>query len=289
MDEKDIWEGLGVAPDDEEAAATQEPEDTDTVDEVDIPGEEETGEEEEGSDDGLDEDSGDEDDEPDPEAAHQQELARVRQEGKDALNAQVKGMKLVDPYHENKPITNVEELEEYKIADREAKIGRYCKAAGITREQFDELVGELPEVREAKDAKNRAEAAEKAAQEQQARDRLNAEVAKIRELCPEIKDLETLVAHKSYEKVIARMKATGDGVLDAFKHVNFEELMQQKANNTRRQAARNSRGKDHLRGTGGKGKGGASIPADQLRIYQRLNPGASLEELQNFHAANNKR
>lgn len=291
MEDKDIWEGLGVTPDEEETPVDQEPEDTPIEDETDIhdgeeDGEEETPEEEDAEEDGED---GGEGGGPDPDEAHKQELERVRQEGRDALDAQAKGMGLVDPYHGNRPITTQAELEEYQAANREAKIDRYCKAAGMTREQFDELVGNLPEVRAAKDAQERARAAEQTAQEQQARDRLNAEVAEIRKLCPEIKDLEALAAHESYDKVIARMKATGDGVLDAFKHVNFDLLMKQQAHDAKRQSARNSRGKDHLRGTGGKGKGGATIPEDQLRIYQRLNPGASLEELQSFHAQNNRR
>lgn len=164
----------------------------------------------------------------------------------------------------------------------------FCRKAGITREQFDELVAGDPGVRAAKDAQARAEAAEKTAQQQQAAARLDAEIAEIRKLCPEVKDRESLVNHKSWGKVRDRMKATGCGVLDAFRLENFEELRQQTARNIRRQTTRNQRGKDHLKGTVGKGKGGASIPADQLRIYQRLNPNASLSELQAFHAANNK-
>ena len=148
MEDKDIWEGLGVAPDEEETPVTQEPEDTKAEDETDIPGEED-GEEEIPEEEG-DAGDGEEPDGQDLKAVHQQELERVRQEGKDALDQQIKGMNLVDPYHDNRPITNAQELQEYKNAAREEKIGRVCKAAGLTREQFDELVGELPEVRAAK-------------------------------------------------------------------------------------------------------------------------------------------
>lgn len=277
MDEElDIYAIYGVEKPEEE------PEPTPTEDETDIPGGEEDGEEEAPE----EEETGDgeEDGGPDPEEAHKQELERVRQEGRDALDAQVKGMGLVDPYHGNRPITTQAELEEYQTADREAKIDRYCKAAGMTREQFDELVGNLPEVRAAKDAQERARAAEQTAQEQQARDRLNAEVAEIRKLCPEIKDLEALAAHESYDRVIARMKATGDGVLDAFKHVNFDLLMQQRTRDSKRQAARNDRGKDHLRGTGGKGKGGVSVPNEVYREYKRYNPKATDEEITKHYA-----
>lgn len=286
MEDKEIWEGLGVEPEEEETPVTQEPEDTKAEDETDIPGEED-GEEEIPEEEG-DAGDGEEPDGQDLKAVHQQELERVRQEGRDALNAQVKGMNLVDPYHDNRPITTVEELDEYKKAAWAEKVGRVCKAAGMTREEFDALVGDDPAVRSARETQERAEAAEQAAQQQQARERLDAEVAEIRKLCPEVKDLEALAAHKSYEKVIARMKQTGCGVLEAFKLENFDELMKQRSDGVRRQAARNQRGKNHLKGTTGKGKGGATIPADQLRIYQRLNPNASIEELQSFHAANNK-
>ena len=288
MDEQEmaIWEGLGVTPDEEDTPDTREPEDTDINDETDIADEEdsggEPGEEHE-------EDSGEEmEDTPDPEEAHRQELERVRREGRDALNAQVRGMNLVNPYDGNKPITTTEELEAYKDAARNDKINRICKAAGMSREEFDQLLGEDPEIRRAKDTLAQADAAREAAQQQQAAARLDAEIAEIHKLCPEIKDRESLVKHKSWPMLRERMAATKDGVLDAFKHVNFDELMQQRTRDIRRQAARNNRGKDHLKGTSGKGKGGATIPSDQLKIYQRLNPDASLEELQAFHAANNK-
>ena len=280
-EEQDIYAIYGVEK------PNEEPENTQTEDETDIPDEEELHEEElhEEEDPAVDTDEpGEVSDDQNREAAHQQELERVRQEGKEALNAQVKGMNLVDPYHGNKPITNVEELEAYKTADREAKIDRYCKAAGITREQFDELVGGLPEVRGAKDAQARAEAAEKAAQERQARERLDADLAQIRKLCPEIKNLDALVAHKSYDKVIARMKETGDGVLDAFKHVNFDELMTDREKNVRRQGVRNQRGKDHLKGSGGKGSGGVSVPGEVYREYKRYNPNATDEEIARHYA-----
>lgn len=291
MDEElDLYAMYGVdKPDedpddatDEEADLTDEPEEADIGDETDISDEDDSGEEEDGS------GEGDSDDAPDPEAAHQQELERVRQEGEAALDQQIKGMNLVDPYHDNRPITNARELQEYKDAAREEKIGRVCKAAGLTREQFDELVGELPEVRAAKDAQEAAEAAEQAAQQQQARERLDAEIAEIRKLCPEVKDLEALAAHKSYEKVLARMRETGCGVLEAFKLENFDELMKQRAEGTRRQAARNNRGKDHLKGTTGKGKGGVSVPSEVFLEYKRYNPNATEAEITAHYARRHK-
>ena len=89
----------------------EEQESTTPEDETDIPDEEELTEEEDPA---VDTDEpGEASDDQNREAAHQQELERVRQEGKEALNAQVKGMNLVDPYHGNEPVTNVEELEAY--------------------------------------------------------------------------------------------------------------------------------------------------------------------------------
>ena len=72
MEDKDIWEGLGVEPDEEETPVTQEPEDTKAEDETDIPGEEDDEEEipeEEG-----DAGDGEEPDGQDLKAVHQQEL-----------------------------------------------------------------------------------------------------------------------------------------------------------------------------------------------------------------------
>lgn len=283
--EKAIWEGLGVTPDEEPEQTGAPDEACEEPDEVDIPDGEDDGEEESGDQEGSD---GQEEPAEDPDDAHRQELERVRQEGRDALDAQIAAMGLKNPYDGDKPITTAAEYAAYQNAAREANVAEFCRKAGITREQFNELVAGDPEIRAARDAQARAQAAEQTAQEQQAAARLDAEIAQIRKLCPEVRDRESLVNHRSWEKVRDRMKATGCGVLDAFRLENFEELQQQAAQNVRRQAARNQRGKDHLKGTAGKGKGGASIPSDQLKIYQRMNPGASMEELQAFHAANNK-
>ncbi len=292
MDEQEmkIWEGLGVTPDDapdedpaEPAEETLEPEDEGAAEVGADP--EKAG----GTDDPEQEEpGGPEADAPDPEEAHRQELERVRREGAAALDQQIAKLNLCNPYDGNKPITTVAEYDAYQTAAREANVADICRKAGITREQFDELVAGDPGVKAARDAEARAVQAEKDAQARQARERLDAEIAEIGKLCPEVRDQATLVGHKSWPKVRERMRKTGCGVLDAFRLENFEELRRQSAEAGRRQSARNNRGKDHLRGTAGKGRGGASIPADQLKIYQQLNPGASLEELQAFHAANNK-
>lgn len=282
--EKAIYEGLGVSPDEEQSADDELLESGD-LEEVDLQDEPEGGDGEDGAH-GEPEDG--QPPEPDPEEAHRQELERVRQEGLAAVDAQVAAMGLRNPYDGNKPITTAAEYAAYQTAAREASVKEFCRKAGITREQFDELVAGDPGVQAAKGAQARAEAAERTAQQQQTAARLDAEIAEIRKLCPEVRDRESLVNHKSWSRVRDRMKATGCGVLDAFRLENFEELRQQSVNNTRRQTIRNNRGKEHLKGTSGKGKGGASIPADQLKIYQHLNPGASLEELQAFHRANNK-
>lgn len=290
MDEQEqaIWEGLGVSPD-EEPEQPREELDDEELEEADLQEPEDTDSEQDDADGGEESDEQEDSGSEDIEAIHQQELERVRREGQAAVDAQVAAMGLQNPYDGNKPITTAAEYAAYQAAAREASVAEFCRKAGITREQFDALVAGDPEVQAAKDIQARAQAAEQAAQEQRAAARLDAEIAEIRKLCPEIKDRESLVAHKSWEKIRDRMRATGDGVLDAFKSVNFDDLQRRAADNARRQSARNQKGKAHLKGTTGKGKGGASIPDDQLRIYQRLNPNASLEELQAFHAANNRK
>lgn len=293
MDEQElkIYEGLGVSPDEPEQAdeeqeevALQEPGEAEPQEN---PGTDVAPEDEGGEEPGVEKAA----EAPGGDALRQQhdrELEELRQSYQQQMDTHVAGLKLTNPYDGNKPITTMAEYRAFQRAHQQAQWDRIRQQTGMTQQQLDELLAGLPQVQQAAQAQAQAQAAQNAAEEQALRQKLDQEIAAIGKLCPDIRDKESLVNHESWPKVAQRMKDTGCGVLDAFKLENFDALRQQTANNTRRQINRNQRGKDHLKGTTGKGKGGASIPADQLRIYQRLNPGASLSELQAFHAANNK-
>lgn len=105
MDEQEqkIWEGLGVTPDEEPEQTDVPGEDDEELDEVDIQDEEDEGGEEEPGE--QEEPAEREESGTDPEAAHQQELERVRREGLAAVDAQVAAMGLRNPYDGDKPIT----------------------------------------------------------------------------------------------------------------------------------------------------------------------------------------
>ncbi len=287
--EKAIWDGLGVTPEEPEQTVKPELEELEP-EEVDAP---DSNEEGEPGDAELEGDGADgEGEEPDADALrqqHDQELEELRRQHQQQMDAHVAGLKLTNPYDGNKPITTLAEYQAYQTAHQQAQWDSIRQRSGLTQEQMDELIGNLPQVQRAAQAQAQAKAAQDAADEQSLQQKLQEEIAAIGKLCPEIRDRETLVGHESWPRVAQRMKDTRCGVLDAFKLENFDALQQRRAEDVRRQSVRNQKGKDHLKGTAGKGKGGASIPADQLRIYQRLNPGASLSELQAFHAANNKK
>lgn len=290
MDEQElaIWEGLGVTPEEPEQTEEHELEEQES-EEVDTPEPEEDAESSnEEPEDGADGDIG----EPDTAALRQQhdrELEELRRQHQQQMDAHVAGLKLTNPYDGNKPITTLAEYQAYQAAHQKAQWDGIRQRSGLTQEQMDELIGNLPQVQQAAQAQAQAKAAQNAADEQALRQKLQEEITAIGKLCPEVRDRESLVAHESWPRVAQRMKDTRCGVLDAFKLENFDALQQRRAEDARRQRDRNQKGKEHLKGTTGKGKGGASIPADQLKIYQRLNPGASLNELQAFHAANNKK
>lgn len=286
MEIEDIYRGLGVEPDEEDLNQEEPTEDPQEPGEAahqdrEAPAEE-PGEEPEGGD-GAEPDALEE-----LRQSHEREMEDLRQQNRQALDAQVAAMGLTNPYDGDKPITTAAEYEAYQQQAREAQWQRIREQTGLTQQQLDELVAGLPQVREAQQAKADAEAAQRAADDRVMQQRLTDEIAAIGKLCPEVRDKDTLTKHESWPAVAKRMRETGCGVLDAFKLENFDALTAAKAENVRKQVARNQAGKNHMNGLKGKGGGGASIPDDQLRIYQRLNPGASLAELQAFHAANNK-
>ena len=282
MEIEDIYRGLGVEPDEEDlnqeepAEEPQEPGEVAPQDQEEPV--EEPGEEPEGGGGG----------EPDAleelRQSHQREMEDLRQQNRQALDAQVAAMGLTNPYDGNKPITTAEEYEAYQQQAREAQWQRIREQTGLTKEQLDELVAGLPQVREAQQAKADAEAAQRAADDRVMQQRLTDEIAAIHKLCPEVRDKDTLTKHESWPAVAKRMRETGCGVLDAFRLENFDALTAAKAESVRKQVARNQAGKNHMKGLKGKGGGGPSLTNEELNIYRRMNPRATDAEIHAHYA-----
>lgn len=220
---------------------------------------------------------------------HQKDLEEAKAQAAREQDARIAAMGLKNPYDGNKPITTWAEYETFLEQNRDQQWERIAKQTGMSREQLDKLVAEHPDVVKGLEAQAQAQAAQEAAQQQQLRARLDADIRAIASECPEVRDIESLVAHPSYAEVAAKMKAIpGLGVADAFFLVNRTALASSTADKTAQRVRNNLAGKDHLKRTEQRGSGGVHISSEQMRWYKRLMPGATEEQIRKHHESMNK-
>ena len=181
------------------------------------------------------------------------------------------------------PITTMEEFEAWDKAFSEAKFQRDLKAGKLTPEALEKVIAENPAVKQAQELIRKQEGAARAAEETAAKARIDAELLEIRKLDPTIQSMEDLL-HMPTAKEFYSLVQKGNSFLDAFRLANMDQLTARAAEAAKQQAQNLTRSKDHLTATGGQRGGGAvSVPADELRLFQEINPGASEAEIQAYY------
>lgn len=109
---------------------------------------------------------------------------------------------------------------------------------------------------------------------------LNADVAEIGKLDPNIKSIDDVLKLPNVNAMIDKVRR-GYSLVDAYRLLNYDSSMKA-SQNAGKQAARNEvRGKTHLaaHGGGSNGNGGKTIPASMLPGLKEQFPGKSIEEL----------
>ena len=216
------------------------------------------------------------------EAERDAAIARAKQEAQEEaqriIEEAFRGSGLLNPYT-NQPITSRAEYEEYRKRYDAEKKERLLKKSGMSDEEFQAFVENLPEVRQAREAQAAAESAAREAREAQAKMRVEEQMREISALDPSIRELSDLAKMETYPKFYELVKR-GNTLTDAFKLANYEALTQG-AVTARSQPARNAaQGKRHLTQTSGRGNGAASVPADVRAEYLAFNPDATDAEIQ---------
>jgi hypothetical protein len=214
---------------------------------------------------------------------HQRELKEARAQAARERDEQFASMGLTNPYTKQ-PFKSWAEYQEYQQQQQEEQWDRMAKQTGMSREQLDQLIAKHPDVVKGMEAQAQAQAAQEAAQQQQLRAKLDADIRTISTMCPEVRDVETLVAHPSYEQVAAKMRAIhGLSVADAFVLVNHAQLAAGNAGKTAQRVRNNLAGKNHMQRTEQRGSGGDHMTAEQEAMYAKLLPGLSRTEIAEFH------
>nr|DAO84058.1 MAG TPA: hypothetical protein [Caudoviricetes sp.] len=193
---------------------------------------------------------------------------------------------MTNPYTK-KPITSKAEYEEYRERFEEEKKSHLLRKSGMSDEEFNQFVQNLPEVREAREAKQAAEKARQDAQEAQAKVQVDEQLKKISELDPNIRELQDLAKMPSYPQFYELVKK-GNSLLDAFKLANFETLSQGTAARARQAAINAAQSKQHLAQTQTRGKGAVTVPSDVKELYRTMNPGVTDAEIQAHYSRTHK-
>lgn len=154
---------------------------------------------------------------------------------------------------------------------------------GMSDQEYEAFISELPEVREAKAEKEAAQRSRLEMQKAEAEARVNEQVKEIGTLDPTITKLEDLTKMPTYPKLYELVKG-GYTLVDAFKLANFETLTKGAAAEARQAALNAAQGKRHLGATKSRGDGAVTVPSDVMAQYRIFNPDATEAEIRAHYA-----
>jgi hypothetical protein len=208
-------------------------------------------------------------------------IAKAKEEAQKTIDEAIRGMGMYDPYTK-KPITTKAEYDAYKQKIDIEKKSKVAKASGMSEDEFNSFVEDLPEVKAAKEMQAKAEEQLKAAQQAQAQVKINEQLAEITAMDPAVKTLEDLKAMENYEDFYKYVKR-GSTLVEAYKLANFDKLTSDTAKGAKQAVINSLRSKSHLEKTSGRGAGAETVPSDIAEQYRIFNPGATDAEIQKHY------
>lgn len=214
-------------------------------------------------------------------AAVAQAKAEAKAEADRYLDEVFKNSGIINPYTK-KPVTSKAEFDEYKAKMEAEKRRNIVKKSGLSDEEFDEFVNNLPDVKNAKEAVAKAEAAEKVANEAKAKARVDEQLKEISALDPTVKEMADLAKMPEYDAFYALVKK-GISLTEAFKIATYDRQMQKAASVSKQQALNAANSKSHMTPTQQRGAGAVTVPGDVAEAYRAFNPGATDAEIQRHY------
>lgn len=207
---------------------------------------------------------------------------------KQEREAVISGLGLVNP-ETGKPVTTEAEYNAYREYTAKQAKRNFINNTGISDEDYDRLIGQLPEVIEAKRAKAIAEQqsgiALSKAREVEARAKIDEQMKELAKLDTNIKSIDDLMAMESYPQFYELVKR-GNNFVDAYKLANYDELIKKAAAAQKQKTLNSQSGKSHMTPANvNQGKGLAAVPSEELELYRYLNPGMSDEEIARDYAS----
>ena len=214
-------------------------------------------------------------------AAIERARADAKAEAQRVLDDAFRGSGLVNPYTKQ-PITSKAEFDAYKQAFEQDQRAKLLKRSGMNEAQFDAFIQSIPEVRRAKEA-------ETAANRARAEMKVEAQMAEIRKLNPNIQTVRDLAGMETYPKLY-EMVQRGYDLADAYRLANFTELSKREAGAARQSAINAVKSKSHLAPVAERsGTAEIVVPEETKQLYRQLNPGVTDDEIKRHYAKSHKK
>lgn len=189
---------------------------------------------------------------------------------KEELEAIFAGAGLVDRYHDNKPVTNMEEFKAWQEAQKTERLNRELKEGRLTPETLQDAIENSPTVQGLREKP----AEQKPDMEKIIRHELE-EIKKLDPSISSINDITNLPTGKEFRDLVNRGNIS---FLEAFKIANFDRIQTIHAA-AQRQAAKNAESKSHMKGIAASAKGGAEVSDREMKIYKTMCPWMSDDEI----------
>jgi len=181
------------------------------------------------------------------------------------------------------PIKTMEEFIAWQDQFQAAQLQQQLQAGKLTPEMINTIVESNPVVQQARQVMEQTQAAQAARAEAADKARIDAEIAEIRKLNPEIQGFGDILKMDTAPK-FREYIGLGYRAIDAYRLANMEAISQKMGQQAAQAQARKIQGKDHLRSSGNaRGAGDVSVPPDQMRMFRALNPGKTDAEITKFY------
>lgn len=187
------------------------------------------------------------------------------------------------------PIKSQADFESWERSWHQQQLASQVEAGQLTPEMLDKVIAEHPDVKRAQQLIAATEQLEQQRAEEAAKQRIEADLARIRALDPEITTVEQLLTGPR-GKEIYDLTQKGLDLSQAYYLATREDREKAIAEATRQQAALLSRGKEHLKPNGSSaGTGAVSVPQEEMALYRMMMPNATEAEIQAHYNKHIKR
>ena len=204
-------------------------------------------------------------------------IATARRDMQQQMDAMIAGLGLKNP-ETGEAIRTKQQYDNYRAQTAKQEREKLMKRSGMDEGQWNEFVQNLPEVAEANRARQQANQAMQMARRERAKQAIEADVAAISQMDPNIRTLEDLSKTQEFAAIQKRVQG-GMTLLDAYRLETWDKQMRARNAAAEQAAVNKQKSKDHLRKTTERGKGDEPVPSDVLQMYRDMMPGITDAEI----------